>query len=147
MRKYVSGLLVLSLCLCMGCFCSRKQQWKRRDFKKKKKKKGFCCSISQTIFPVPSPKWTLLFMTLISLFPPQLIQHSGLQPLISACSPASITRTPPFFPRGWVLVWELLFPLGCSSWQPICKILWPKGSCSPETAMLILLCGAGTNSE
>lgn len=105
------------------------------------KKKASTAAFPKLFFLCPTPKWVLLFMTLLSPFLPDSfsIQHSGLQPLISVCSPASISHTLPSFPeRGWVLVWKPLFPLDFSSWQPICKILWPKGSCSPETVMLIL---------
>lgn len=117
-----------------GLLLFKKATMKKEGFGKKRLLLHF------PFFLCPSPKWVLPFMTLLSPFLPNSfsIQHSGLQPLISVCSPA-ISHTPPSFPeRGWVLVWELLFPLDFSSWQPICKILWPKGSCSPETVMLIL---------
>lgn len=114
-------------------------------------KKAFAAAFPKPFFLCPSPKWVLPFMTLLFPFLPNSfsIQQSGLQPLISVCSPASISHTPPYsFPeRGWVLVWELLFPLDFSSWQPICRILWPQRSCSPETVMLILQCSSGVISE
>lgn len=153
MRKYVADCLVLTLCLFIGCFCSRSNNGKEGIWGKKKK--GFCCSFAQIFSRVPLQSELYLSWY---FSPPLLpnsssIQHSELEPLIFACSPARTSYipvpspSPPFFPRCWVLVWELLFPLDFSSWHPICKILWPKGSHSPDAVILILLHGASVNSE
>lgn len=60
------------------------------------KRKASAAAFPKLFFLCPSPKWVPPFMTLLSPFLPNSfsIQHSGLQPLISVCSPASISHTP-----------------------------------------------------
>lgn len=154
MRKYVARLLVLSLCLCMGCFCSRSNNGKEGTWRGGKKKRGFCCSISQTVFPVPLSQVNSTFhdpsLPLSSQTHPYNIQNYSLSSFLAALTAPLVP--PPHFPHP--LLSQRLSPsletavsTGFQFLATICKILWPKEHRSPEAAILILLHGTGVNSE
>lgn len=154
MRKYVARLLVLSLCLCMGCFCSRSNNGKEGTWRGGGKKKRLLLQHFPNCFsraPLPSELY-LSWPFSPPLLPNPPIQHSELQPLIFPCSPDSTSCASPHFPHP--LLSQRLSPsletavsTGFQFLATICKILWPKEHRSPEAAILILLHGTGVNSE
>lgn len=115
--------LLSSLCLCRGCFCSRKQQWTRRDWEGRKRlltqhfPNCFPCatlpvssSLCDPLCPCSSPALSVLRV------------RASPQPAALPASPVCLAPAQRRAP-----VWELLFPLDNLSMECCVQIeLFPR---------------------